>query len=168
MTCADREARPRLERKNAVTASVHTLDEIRLVDAGVVAMRSIAALRDVVIEIELGRGNFTDRFRGSAERLLSGAPCVAGEVHCRRCYWVQCTKLFETAEAANRYMREPPEEPDATSDIWDHAELDEARSEPLRHWRSVLGPVPLRHLRLVTSLETIDVVCEDIEVRVGE
>ncbi|HEX8113718.1 MAG TPA: hypothetical protein VF516_38565, partial [Kofleriaceae bacterium] len=103
---------------------------------------------------------------GDPGRLLTGASCVVAELHCLRCYWTQCEKLFTTPEAAEQYMHQPPDEPDAASDIWDAAELTADRSEPLRHWRSVLGEVPLHHLRLSTSLETIDVICEQIEVRI--
>jgi hypothetical protein len=147
-------------------STVHALDEIRLMDAGLVSIRSTAALRDLVIELELGRQSFTERFRGDVDRLLAGAISLVVEVHCRRCYWTQCVKTFGTPEAADLYMHNPPEEPDATSDVWDHAELSDDRSEQLRHWRAILGGVHLRHLRLSTSLEIIDVVCEAIEVHV--
>ena len=127
------------------TPSVHSIDEIQVVDATLRAVRFTAALRTLVIEIEIGAS--------------------PAELWCTGCYWFEQTKTFTTPEAAALYMHNAPEEPDAASDIWDYAELPVERSPQLRHWRGILGATPLRHIRISTGLETLDFVCEHIEAR---
>jgi hypothetical protein len=85
-------------------------------------------------------------------------------LQCERCYWFQATKPFTTSEAVENWFAAPP--PHTTDDIFDVGLIPPERSPELRRWQQMLPHSSLRHFVLCTMLNQLDLICEQIVVRV--